>query len=268
MRLRVVPLVAALLATTACVPEPVSWEEDLTREMGTLSDTLRLSLAADGAPRLTGAWAPPAWPDEPGVCRATRRAARAAVADTVYASWFQVRADSSVLLRVARSDDGGRTWDTPVTADSMDAGRAGCTRPVPFLDVDPLNGYVQLAYHLDAREGAGLFFVHSMTRGTVFEQPMPIVYGDRPSEAVIASRGDTVLVAYEDPNSRLPRLGLALSRTAGHIFESRLAASDATGEARTPRIALRGDEFVLAWTATQRGGGASYIAFRRGTLTW
>jgi len=257
----------AWLVAAACVPQPVDWGEAAVAAPGALADSLRLEVGADGATGFTVAWTPPVWPAEPAQCLATRRAVLGA-GDIAYASWFTVRPDSSVVLRAARSDDGGRSWRAPVTADSTDVGRSGCARPVPSLALDALNGYVHLAYHLVGREGAGLFFTHSMDDGALFHEPVPIVYGDRPSLAAVASRGDTVVVAYEDPNSRLPRLGVAVSRVQGHIFEAWQPASDETGEARGPRIALRGDRVVLAWTATQRGGGTPRTIRRDGTLRW
>lgn len=258
-----------LLPLVACVPNPVRWDGEATRRVGVVADTVGLDFAADAPDGVVfpSLWTPPRWPEEPGLCPASRRAARA-LNNEAYASWLQVKSDSSVLLRVSRSDDGGLTWNPAVTADDTDVGRAGCARPTPYLAADSLNGYVHLAYYLDAREGAGLFFTHTMERGALFHQAVPIVYGDRPSSAAVASRGDTVVVVYEDPNSRLPRLGLALSRVQGHIFEHRLSASDETGEARSPRVALRGSRLVIAWTASQRGGGTPRLAIRAGTITW
>lgn len=262
------PVVALLCSALlgACVPQAVAWDEELQRVEGALADSLRFAWA-EGAerPGFAAAWRPEAWPAEAGLCAASVRAVPA-LAGEAFASWFTVRSDSSVLLRVARSDDGGRTWNPAVTADSTDVGRTGCGRPAPFLAADSLNGYVHVVYHLVAREGAGLFFTHTMERGALFHEPVPIVYGDRPSAASVASRGDTVVVAYEDPNSRLPRLGLAISRTQGHIFEHRLPASDETGEALTPRVALRGPRIAVGWTASQRGGGVPRTAIRMGTL--
>ena len=256
-----------LLGTAACVPQVVAWEEPEGRGLGALTDSVRLDLGPDGAAVLTTAWTPPRWPGEPGQCADSRRAVRDG-RGRAYASWFTIRPDSSAVLRAARSDDEGLTWRAAVTADSMDVGRAGCARPVPFLAVDAQNGYVHLAYHLVAREGAGVFFTHSMDDGMLFHEPVPIVYGDRPSAAAVASRGDTVVVAYEDPNSRLPRLALAVSRVQGHIFEAREPASDDTGEARGPLVAVRGDRVLVGWTATQRGGAAARTVLRRGTLRW
>lgn len=267
--MRVLLLSLLTVAVAACVPNPVRWDESLVRRDGAVADSMLLVLdpaSADGV-GFVPAWVPPSWPEEASACAGTRRAARAP-GEEAYASWFTVRPDSSVLLRVARSDDGGRSWNAPVTADDTDVGRGGCARPAPYIAADSLNGYVHLVYHLDAREGAGLFFTHTMERGALFHQPVPIVYGDRPSAASVASRGDTVIVAYEDPNSRMPRLGLALSRVQGHIFEHRVAASDETGEAQTPRVAILGTRIAVAWTATQRGGGTPRIAIRLGTLEW
>jgi len=261
------PLV--LLALGACLPQPVQWDDRVQRRDGVIADSSLLVLddeSPDGV-RFVPEWTPPAWPDEPAACVATRRASRAP-GEEAYASWFAVRPDSSVELRVARSDDGGRSWQPSVLADGLDVGTVGCDRPAPYIAADSLNGYVHVVYYLDAKEGAGLFFTHTMERGELFHEPVPIVYGDRPSLASVASRGDTVVVAYEDPNSRMPRLGLALSRLQGHIFEHRIPASDETGEARTPRVALLGSRLAVAWTATSRGGAAPRTAIRLGTLNW
>ena len=257
------------LSASACVPTGVTWADEARRQPGALADSLALVFdeTAPDSLAFVPLWTPPVWPEEPGLCGTSRRAAQA-LNHEAYASWFQVKSDSSVLLRVARSDDGGLTWNAAVTADATDVGRAGCARPAPYIAADSLNGYVHLAYHLDAREGAGLFFTHTMERGALFHEPVPIVYGDRPSAAAVASRGDTVVVVYEDPNSRMPRLGLALSRVQGHIFEHRLSASDETGEARTPRVAVRGTRILIAWTATQRGGGSPRTVVRTGNLQW
>lgn len=262
------PLVLLLgLSAIACAPSPVRWDEPSSTQAGSIAADARLAMTADGVARLQELWRPPTWPHEVGLCEATLRAVQAPGGEA-YASWFSVRPDSSVILRVARSTTGGEEWLPAVTADSTDVGRAGCARPVPYLAADSLNGYVHLAYNLDAREGAGLFFTHSMEQGQLFHSPVPIVYGDRPSAAAVASRGDTVVVAYEDPNSRSPRLSLALSRTQGHIFEHRLTVSDETAEARTPRVEVRGGRLAVAWTESQRGGAQARIVIRLGTLEW
>ena len=89
-------------ALGACVPQPVEWDAEARRREGAVADTAVLVLddsAADGV-RFEARWTPPSWPEEPAVCTPTRRAVRA-LGDEAYASWFIVRPDSSVVLRVA-----------------------------------------------------------------------------------------------------------------------------------------------------------------------
>ncbi len=72
---------------------------------------------------------------------------------------------------MARSTDGGRTWGTPVVADSTDRGRSGCERVKPAIAADSTNGYVHIVYSMVAAEGAGVFLTHSMEGGTMFHSP-------------------------------------------------------------------------------------------------
>ena len=69
------------------------------------------------------------------------------------------------------------------------------------------------------------------------------------------SPGDVVAVAYEDPNSGLGRrkIGLAVSRTSGHLFEDRLAASGGISNARDPHVIVRGRAVVVGWSETATG---------------
>ena len=150
------------------------------------------------------------------------------------------------------------------SADSTDKGHNGCARPAPFIAADSTNGYVHVVYFMVAAEGPGVFFTHSMGQGVMFHSPVPIVYGERVSAAAVACNGDTVAVAYLDPNSARPQLWLALSRTTGHIFESRTEVSPSTEEAARPAVAVRGHRIAVAWIETSREGGAAVTVVRTG----
>jgi hypothetical protein len=82
-----------------------------------------------------------------------------------------------------------------------------------------------------------------------FEIPQVIVYGDRPAHTAVASEGDRVVVAYEDPNTGgRPFVSLALSRTGGHTWDERFAASEGGSmAAERPVVAVRGPRVALAW---------------------
>ena len=186
----------------------------------------------------------------------------------LFAAWWSVRADSSALLLAARSADGGATWGAPAPVDTTDTGVIGCRRMPPSIAADSASGYVHVAYALRGREGPGLFFSHSMDGGATFHEPVPIVYGDRLGRTSVAADGDHVIVAFEDPNSVTPRIGLALSRTMGHIFEDRLLPiSGDNGVASHPLAALRGRHLAVAWERQGSNDATpAVLAIRAGTL--
>jgi hypothetical protein len=246
----------------ACVPDPVRWDSE-KRADAPMPDGARLALETGAEPALAPVWTPPRMPSGVAMCAGSFMAVRAR-ADTAFASWWAPRADSSALLVVARSDDGGVDWRAPEVADSTDRGRTGCGRPAPFIVADAANGYVHVVYFMLAAEGPGVFFTHSMGGGVMFHSPVPIVYGERASAAAVACNGDTVAVAYIDPNAATPRLWLALSRTTGHIFDSRTPVSPSTEQASRPAVAVRGHRVAVAWFETDRGGGARTTVVRTG----
>ena len=164
-----------------------------------------------------------------------------------YSTWWEARRDSSVVLVTARRSDSTQ-WSKPVIADSTDHGVRGCGRPAPAIAADSASGYVHVAYFAEPPSGAGIFFAHSMDNAATFHSPVAIVFGRNPSRVSVASNGDRVAVAYEDPNSSQPIIGIALSKTMGHIFESRSIASSENGRARQPVIRIDADSIRLWWS--------------------
>ena len=263
-RAAVVPLVLA-----GCDAPPVAWQDarPAGAAPGAADSSFRLAVVERG-----GLDAPAATPPIPGGeapfsgCPGSARVAAARGGER-YAAWWRVRDDSSALLLVARSADGGATWGAPVAVDTLDRGVRACARPAPAIAADSANGFVHVVYFLDAPEGSGLFYAHRMDPRAPFEPPAVIVYGERPVAAAVASSGDRVVVAYEDPNRPRPQIELALSRTAGHLFEERHV--DVSGDdvaARAPRVALGGDgRLWVGWTEGDGDGrGASVV--REGRL--
>jgi len=221
-----------------CVREPVQWDEPRAEPRGPVAQ-VALAPEVDSVDSV----APPL----PNACPGSVRTATAGTGAR-YRVWWSLRADSSAALLAARSDDEGRSWTTPVPVDTLDQAVRGCNRPAPAIAADSVSGYVHVVYALWAPEGPGVFFSHSMERGALFHAPVPIIYGERPGRASIAAAGNLVAVAFEDPNSRDPKVGLALSRTMGHIFEHRLKASPSGLGALDPRVAVTaGGEIAVSW---------------------
>jgi len=195
---------------------------------------------------------PPAAATPNGACPGSLRTVQSG--PDVYGAWWEVRDDSSSVLMVGRSTDEGKTWGIAQPADTADVSRRGCARPAPAIAADSSTNYVDIAYFLVAKEGPGVFFTHSMdarklgSGDGIFHAPVPVVYGgDQPAHVSVAARGDDLVVAYEDPNGDLSQVGLALSRTMGHIFEQRLIVSLPGLPAHSPTVALHGDSVLVQW---------------------
>jgi hypothetical protein len=245
--------VSSVALLGACSAAAVEWGEPVPAG-AELSGAGVLSFQR-GAPTASDrpAVAPPAMP---GQCAGSARVARDTTTGDWYAAWWGARPDSTAELLASRSSDGDE-WGPPVAVDTTDAGRVGCNRPAPSVTADRGNFFV--VYAMTAREGPGIFASHSMDRGTMFHAPVAVVYGERIGRAAIAAEGDIVVVAYEDPNTEPRRIALALSRTMGHLFQSRMAVSPPAVQARDPAVAVAGGRIAVTWRPVNAGGDAGRL---------
>ncbi len=191
------------------------------------------------------------------------------------AVWWSARSGGRVHLLAAWRDAGQTTWRGPVLVDTLDqgstdardvaeGGAVGCQRPAAGLSVDGVNGYVHVSYALVGPEGPGIFYAHQMDPRAAFEPPIPIVYGERLGAARVGSDGDLVAVAYEDPNSgSRQRIALAVSRTAGHVFEGRLNVNAGLNPAANPFVHAMGRAIVVGWHEAPPTGGDTTFLYRR-----
>ena len=224
-------IIAAVTGSLACTSNtPVSWGD----------------VVYNGAPQQPQEYPGRIEPPSSSACPASLRVAE--TASSTYAVWWEVRPDSSGVLKSARKIANENAWTAPVIADSTDRSVKGCGRPAPAIAADPSSGYVHIAYFAEPKSGAGVFFEHSMDDGKTFHAPVPIVFGRNPSRVSVTSSGDRVVVAYEDPNSSQPMIGVALSKSMGHIFEARSIATSENGRARQPVVRIKGDSIQLWWS--------------------
>lgn len=235
---------------------------------------------ACGDPRPTIAWSEIAAPNVPAEpsdfpgsnapqvsdgCPGSLRVAESE--GSAFATWWKTRSDSSAMLMVSRAMHGG-AWEAPVIADSTDKSARGCGRPPPAIAADAGNGYVHIAYFLEPASGAGVLFAHSMDSAATFHAAVPIIFGNNPSRVSIAAEGDRVAVAFEDPNSNQPMVGVSLSATMGHMFETRMTASSPNGRARQPVVRLAGDSVHLWWSeySANPSANATRPMYRKGRI--
>jgi hypothetical protein len=184
-------------------------------------------------------------PNAPGLCTSSVRAITAAA--HVFSAWWNVRHDSSSALVISSSADSGKTWSKPIAVDTTDISSAGCNRPPP--SVATVGDDLFVAYSMVAPEGKGVFFAHSM--GAMVHSPVAVIYGDRLVPTAIATDGDDVAVAYEDPNGPRQQVGVAFSAAQGHIFSWHTVVSRGVDIATSPAVAIAGRRLAVSW-ATRR----------------
>jgi hypothetical protein len=247
---------ALSLLLSACLSEPVKWGDVSYRRSQLGDPDTRSAVFSADLPSTKDAASP---------CLRSIRTASAG--SNLYRVWWTSRPDSSVVLSVQRSSDGGQNWGPPVTVDSRDRGGRGCNRPAPAIAYDPAHHNVHLVYFLEATDGPGVFLAHSMDNGATFHAPVPVVYGNRPSAASVAANGDSVVVVFEDPNATTPRIGIVLSHTTGHIFEGRGEATPDDVSAIDPWVALTHRTITVWWKEgeNREGTRGDRVGYRTGT---
>jgi hypothetical protein len=251
-----------LALTVACAQPPVRWMGEPKFLDARLSETSGITIR--GAPGQEGVTVQPVPTPGGGLpqlgagaCLASVRWGRDGPANVAVA-WWVVRPDSSVTLRLSVSRDDGSHWDSSATADARDRGVRGCTRPAPAVALDVKSGYTHLAYFNEPETGAGIFYEHLMeipietasgpARGqAMFHAPVAIVYGETPRESAVTAHGDTVVVAYEDPNGPNAAIEVKASTTAGHSFMPSVAASGSGVAAHRPLVTVRDWTVAVAW---------------------
>jgi hypothetical protein len=243
MRFRALTMLFPLAGLSACVIEPVEWG-DVSYRRSQLGDPDARSavMSANLASVI----------EAPNPC--IRSIRTSGMGGDLFRVWWSSRNDSSAILSMQRSGDSGGTWQTPVAVDSRDRGRRGCDRPAPGVYYDSVSGYLHLVYFIEGNDGAGVFFAHSMDKGGMFHAPVAVVYGNAPSVASVAGMGDSVVVVFEDPNATTPRIGIALSRSAGHIFEQRGQVTPDDVLALAPWVALAHGRITVWWKTPDKSG--------------
>jgi hypothetical protein len=251
---RRIALLSLALLLAACVHEPVEWGNVSYRQSQLGDPDTRSAVISANMPVIAAMSA---------VCIGSIRTA--GNASELFRVWWSSRSDSNVVLWMQRSGDQGRTWQAPVEVESRDRGRRGCDRPAPGIFYDTSSGYVHLVYFIEASDGAGVFFAHSMDQGGMFHSPVPVVYGNSPSLASVAAHGDSVVVVFEDPNSTRPTIGIVLSHVTGHIFDQRAQVTPDDVLAIAPWVALDHNRIRVWWkTPDDSVGRAGRVGYRDG----
>ncbi|MFL5598407.1 MAG: hypothetical protein ACJ77S_13190, partial [Gemmatimonadaceae bacterium] len=246
------------LTAVACVNDPVKWGDVGYRRSQLGDPDARSAIMDANLPAIAGTARP-----------CIRSIRTAGSAHEIFRAWWSSRSDSSVILSLQRSGNQATNWgfpsSSPIIVDARDRGRRGCDRPAPGIFYDSVSMYLHLVYFIEAADGAGVFFAHSLDSAAMFHSPVPVVYGNSPSVAAVAGHGDSVVVVYEDPNSTTPRIGIVLSHATGHIFDQRGQVTPDEVPALRPWVALHGDSITVWWRVPDlRGAAGDRVGYRVG----
>lgn len=205
-----------------------------------------LTRSVDGG----ASWTPAVRVDASESCPCCRTAIATAPDGTLYLSWRSVLPGGIRDIVVAASHDHGATWSTPVRAHADDWVFDGCPHAGPSLAVDSA-GQVHIAWWTGKEGAAGVYYARSDDGARSFGPAVPLGVADfaRAAHAQLKlGTGGTVVVAWDDARTPLPRVTMRVSHDGGDSFAPGVVASDSTMAATFPVLALRPDGFTLAWS--------------------
>jgi hypothetical protein len=155
---------------------------------------------------------------------------------------------------VARSTDGGATFDAPVRVHSDGWRVDACPHAGASIALDA-DGALHVAWYTGAEERQGLWYTREAPDGRSFDEPEPLQTGGwvPVSQVKLAVAQDgAVWIAWDDRRPEQPIVRVAVRE------RGRIRVLDSTVAGRSPAIAA-GDRAVVAW---QEGDAARARALR------
>jgi len=194
-------------------------------------------------------WTTPVLADTAQSCPCCRTAIATAQDGTLYLAWRTVFPGSIRDVVVARSNDHGATWATPVRVHADNWVFDGCPHAGPSMQVDSA-GTVHIAWWTGKQGAAGAFYARSTDHGASFSAPIALGAAEfsAPAHVQLAlGPGGTVVAVWDDGTVKTPKVVMRVSHDNGQSFGPRTAVS-ADGQAATfPVLAFSGRAITIAW---------------------
>ena len=161
----------------------------------------------------------------------------------VYVAWRHVFEGSVRDIALARSTDGGATFDAPVRVRADNWVFDGCPHAGPAVVVAG-DGSVHVAWYTGATDVTGLYHASSRDGGRTFGAPRPLTErGHVPtSQVALSATDDAVWAAWEAVGDDGARIHLA--RVDGEDIQ---AIDTGAPRGLLPSLATRGDAVALTW---------------------
>jgi hypothetical protein len=186
------------------------------------------------------------------VCPCCRTGLATGPDGSVYVAWRKIFEGEVRDIAIARSMDGGATFDAPRPVHRDGWVFPGCPHAGPGIAVAS-DGSVHVAWYTGRDGAAGTYYAASRDGGRTFGAPQPLLVGEwvPPSLATVAAVGDRVWVAWDDRRAEPDKRTIHVARAEGGrlVERSTLAGS-------VPDLALAAGVRAVAW---QQGGGVRLI---------
>ena len=183
-------------------------------------------------------------------CPCCRTALATAPEGVVYAAWRAVLPGGIRDIVVARSDDRGTTWGTPVRVHADDWKVDACPHAGPALAVDSQQR-LHVTWWTGKEGAAGVYYARSDDGGKSFQHDAPLGTAEfsQPAHVQLAL-GDSgvVVAAWDDGTLRTPRIAIRISRDGGDHFAPTRLVSVEDRAASFPVLAVNGTKLTIAWT--------------------
>lgn len=182
---------------------------------------------------------------------------------SLYASWRKIFPGDIRDVVVARSADGGESWEAPVRPRADDWVFPGCPHAGPSLRT-AADGSVHIAWWTGVAGEAGVWYARSDDGGATWSaQPIAIGAQSTPAHVQLAiGSGGVVILAWDDGLAERPTVTLRASRDGGRTFLPAHILSDPAVPATFPVLGIAGDSVVVAWTQVADAAYQAMLAER------
>jgi hypothetical protein len=206
-------------------------------DQGPLGPEVRVARSADGGRTFSASVVV-----DRDACPCCRTSLARAPDGALYVAWRKIFAHDVRDVVVARSRDGGASFEAPVRVYADNWVYPGCPHAGPSLAVDDA-GTVHVVWYTGAQGRAGLYLATSRDAGETFGEPVPLNDGVAPvSHARLAPADGGVWIAWEDRGASGGRVRLSRCGPDGKV-----RASGDLGDGRAPAVAGGPAGPAVAW---------------------
>ncbi len=188
--------------------------------------------------------------DTTAACPCCRTAVATSHDGTLYMAWRSILPGGIRDIVMARSTDGGASWEEPVRVHADDWRFDGCPHAGPSVRVDG-RGRVHVAWWTGRDGAAGVQYAISTDGARSFGAPVPLGMAafSRPAHVQLALGGpDTVVAVWDDGTVATPRVVLRRSVDGGRTFAAPVLLSDSTRAATFPVVGISARGITVAWS--------------------